>query len=121
MSGVVFSKIAEGVMAHNVKRLVDDVRDSTSNFTPDVKVGNEQDVAYVLGRLGTKGAARKMTKTAANLMPDVIGMGARDAVYELERRGLKVAIHGRGKVKSQSIDAGKAILAGTRCDLFMEI
>ena len=121
MSGVVFSKIAEGVMAHNVKRLVDDVRDSTSNFTPDVKVGNEQDVAYVLGRLGTKGAARKMTKTAVNLMPDVIGMGARDAVYELERRGLKVAIHGRGKVKSQSIDAGKAILAGTRCDLFMEI
>ena len=43
---------------------------------------------------------------AKNLMPDVIGMGARDAVYITETRGLKVTIYGRGKVYEQSIAAG---------------
>ena len=126
MSGVVFRHIAEGVMSQNVKRLVDDVRDSTSNFTPDVKFGNEQDASYVLGRLGLKGHyesqnVNELRKTSASLMPDVTGMGARDAVYELERRGLKVSVHGRGKVKSQSIGAGKPVNVGACCDLYMEI
>ncbi len=36
-------------------------------------------------------------------IPDVRGMGARDAVYLLEKMGLKVEIDGYGKVVSQSI------------------
>jgi cell division protein FtsI (penicillin-binding protein 3) len=121
MSGVVFRHIAEGVMAHNVKRLVDDVRDSTSNFKPNIKVGNETAANHVLGRLGVKGTPTKIAETKQNVVPDVKGMGARDAVYELEKRGLKVVIHGRGKVKSQSVAAGMAIQPGAVCDLFMEI
>jgi len=121
MSGVVFRHIAEGVMAQNVKRSVDDVRDSTSNFTPEVKVGDEASAMYVLNRLGTKSPTAKTRKTARNVVPDVTGMGARDAVHELETRGLKVVIHGRGKVKSQSIAAGKSITPGACCELNMEI
>ena len=121
MSGVVFRHIAEGVMAQNVKRLVDDVRDSTSNFTPTVKTGNEQTANYVLNRLGLKGEAAKTKQVGRGMVPDVTGMGARDAVYELESRGIKVAVHGRGKVKSQSIAAGLAVTPGTVCELFMEI
>ena len=144
MSGVVFRHIAEGVMAQNVKRLVDDVRDSTSNFTPDVKAGDEAASAYVLGRLGLKGNGSNGTngtngtnktngtygthgtyrtnKTyGASQVPDVTGMGARDAVYEMERRGIKVAIHGRGKVSSQSIPAGSAVNKGAVCELYMDI
>jgi len=121
MSGVVFRHIAEGVMAQNVKRLVDDARDSTSNFTPGVKGGNEASATYVLNRLGLKGSAPKAVKTNQGIVPDVTGMGARDAVYELERRGLKVALVGRGKVKSQSIAAGKAVTPGTLCELRLEI
>ena len=121
MSGVVFRHIAEGVMAQNVKRLVDDARDSTSNFTPGVKGGNEASATYVLNRLGLKGTAPKAVKTNQGIVPDVTGMGARDAVYELERRGLKVALVGRGKVKSQSIAAGKAVTPGTLCELRLEI
>ena len=121
MSGVVFRHIAEGVMAQNVKRLVDDIRDSTSNFTPEVKVGDEEAATYVLNRIGTKGTPVKAKKVARNIVPDVTGMGARDAVYELENRGLKVVIHGRGKVKSQSIAAGKTAIPGERCELNLEI
>ena len=123
MSGVVFRHIAEGVMAQNVKRLVDDVRDSTSNFTPDVKAGDEAASSYVLGRLGVKGkpVSEKAVKYNGSQVPDVTGMGARDAVYEMERRGLKVHIHGRGKVNSQSIPAGTAVERGAVCNLYMDI
>ena len=123
MSGVVFRHIAEGVMAQNVKRLVDDVRDSTSNFVPDVKAGDEAASSYVLGRLGVKGkpVSEKAVKYNGSQVPDVTGMGARDAVYEMERRGLKVQIHGRGKVSSQSIPAGTAVERGAVCNLYMDI
>ena len=123
MSGVVFRHIAEGVMAQNVKRLVDDVRDSTSSFTPDVKPGDEAASSYILGSLGLKAnKANGANKSyAAGLVPDVTGMGARDAVYEMERRGMKVVIHGRGKVKSQSIAAGTTAERGAVCNLYMDI
>jgi len=46
------------------------------------------------------------------LMPDVVSMGAKDAIYLLENMGLKVIIIGRGSVKSQSIPAGTKINKG---------
>ena len=42
-------------------------------------------------------------------VPNVIGMKAKDAVYLLENSGLQTTISGRGKVKHQSIKAGKPI------------
>ena len=41
-----------------------------------------------------------------NVMPDLIGMVATDAVYLLENLGLKVELSGKGKVKSQSLKPG---------------
>ncbi|MDR1974292.1 MAG: transpeptidase family protein [Bacteroidales bacterium] len=38
----------------------------------------------------------------SNDIPDVVGMNARDAVYLLEKQGLKVVLNGLGKVVSQS-------------------
>lgn len=46
-------------------------------------------------------------------MPDVIGMGASDAVSLLESMGLKVQITGFGRVTSQSIAAGTKYIKGT--------
>ena len=46
-------------------------------------------------------------------MPDVRGMGARDALYVLEREGLNVNIQGRGRVVEQSIPAGAVLQPGT--------
>jgi cell division protein FtsI (penicillin-binding protein 3) len=43
---------------------------------------------------------------ANNIMPDMRGMGLKDALFLLENRKLKVVFHGRGKVTSQSIEPG---------------
>jgi len=47
-----------------------------------------------------------------NTMPDVVGMGLKDALYMLESRGLQVTFTGKGSVRSQSIPAGRRIRAG---------
>jgi cell division protein FtsI (penicillin-binding protein 3) len=121
MSGVVFHRIAEGVMAQNLKRSAKDARDSTSQLIPDVKGGNIEAANYVLNDLGVKKKiSTSQAKTSNSIIPNVIGMGARDAVYQLEARGVKAKIHGRGKVKSQSIYAGTAIKEGMICELYME-
>ncbi|MCP4553234.1 MAG: transpeptidase family protein [Bacteroidetes bacterium] len=45
-------------------------------------------------------------------VPNVRGMGVRDAVYLLESTGVKTKVIGKGKVSSQSIRAGTVIVAG---------
>lgn len=139
MSGQVFHDIAEGIMAQNIVYSVKDSRDSSSVYIPDVKHGNLLAADYVLSQLGMNttggwsgsyaegnpiwGTAVSSKKEVAftkkqsmprNLIPDVTGMGARDAVFLLESRGLKVTLQGRGKVKSQSIAAGKPLKKGER-------
>ncbi|MEO5592463.1 MAG: penicillin-binding protein [Chitinophagaceae bacterium] len=46
---------------------------------------------------------------AKNTMPNVKGMGLKDALYLLESMNMKVAAKGRGKVTVQSIDPGAAV------------
>lgn len=45
-------------------------------------------------------------------IPDVKGMGLKDALYLLENMNLKVTVKGKGKVTSQSVDAGLALNKG---------
>ena len=144
MSGVVFHHISEGVMAQNLKLSVEDARDTTSILVPDVKNGNVMAADYVLGHLGVKtrvnwdgsyvdgnpvwGKADRQQKdvlltqisSKRDIIPDLTGMGARDAVYLLESRGVKAIVKGRGKVKSQSIYSGTAIKQGMACELHLE-
>ena len=120
MSGVVFHHIAEGVMARHLKMSVDDAHDEYSVAIPGVKNGDATSANYILGELGVSNRVKQPAKVyGENVTPDVTGMGARDAVYLLESRGLKVKVHGRGKVKSQSYPAGKAIVKGSECVLVL--
>jgi len=54
--------------------------------------------------------------TSANInskqVPNVVGMGLRDALFLLENNGLQVKSSGRGMVKSQSIPAGSKVGSG---------
>ena len=144
MSGVVFHRISEGVMAQNLKRNVEDARDTSSVIIPDVKGGDMVAAHYVLNQLDVKtdnnwggtytegnpiwGRAIRENKkvvltqrsTNKDIVPDVTGMGARDAVYLLESIGVKAKVRGRGKVKSQSIYAGTAARQGMVCDLVLD-
>ncbi|MCH5330468.1 MAG: transpeptidase family protein [Alistipes sp.] len=47
-----------------------------------------------------------------SVMPDVTGMGLKDALFLLEERGLRVEFSGSGAVRSQSIRPGTAIQRG---------
>ncbi len=48
------------------------------------------------------------------MMPNVVGMGLKDALFILESRGLQVSISGKGTVREQSIKAGAKISSGAR-------
>lgn len=54
------------------------------------------------------------------VMPDVKGMGLRDAIYMLESRGLTVRFSGAGVVHSQSIPAGRKIKSGESVTLTLK-
>lgn len=124
--GPVFSEIAQNVMAKGVFRDVAEASDSTSVFVPDVLDGDMKATRYVLreldipfrqdwtdegggqavwGRTENGGNAVRLVSdnVSTEIVPDVRGMGARDAVYLLESRGLKVKIEGVGHVVSQSM------------------
>ena len=120
MSGVVFHRIAEGVMSQHLKLSVEDARDENSSFTPEVKNGDTEAAGYVMSSLGVKGQHPHQEVTAKSVVPSLIGMGARDAVYQLESRGIKARVRGRGKVKSQSIYSGTAVRQGMVCELILE-
>lgn len=143
MSGVVFHDIAEGIMAQSLKLEATDARDSLSILIPQVKNGNMLAASYVLDHLGIKQqsnwdgsylngnpiwghalessgktiALHRVPEVDKNTMPDVHGMGAKDAVYLIESRGVKVKLSGRGKVMEQSIGAGQHIKKGMVCSL----
>lgn len=135
MAGGVFGKIAERVYA---KDLTEDLRlaiDTNNVIVPKVKSGDINESKYVLDALRLRAQAEFKNKkkdqpvwgTAQHLpnsiqlseaellqdfMPAVVGMGAKDAVYLLESRGLKVNLSGAGKVHSQSIAQGARIRKG---------
>ena len=45
-------------------------------------------------------------------MPNVTGMGLKDALHLLENMSMKVTVKGKGKVVSQSLEAGLAFNRG---------
>jgi cell division protein FtsI (penicillin-binding protein 3) len=45
-------------------------------------------------------------------MPDVCGMGLKDALFLLEQQGLNVLVNGKGTVVKQSINPGHSIYKG---------
>ena len=145
MSRPVLKEIAEGIMAKYIKLDVADARDSASVLVPDVKNGNLAAADFVLNALGFKpvlnfnfdiqgnpvwGVAEDSNNSRVmlnrtplyryNQIPNVVGMGARDAVYLVESRGVKVKMEGRGKVVEQSLEPGRIIKKGDVMRLKLE-
>lgn len=142
MSGVVFHHIAEGIMAQDLKLNVQDARDKESILIPSAKTGNLLATDYVLNMLGfnvingwggaypfgnpiwgtinqdgNKLIFKEEKINRVNLVPDVKGMGARDAVYLLEKHGIKTIVVGRGRVMEQSIAPNDKVQKGMKCTL----
>ncbi|MBQ9640870.1 MAG: transpeptidase family protein [Bacteroidaceae bacterium] len=113
-AGVVFSKIAQRVYSKNVTTNLKLAQDSTSSPVPDVKLSYNDASDKVLKTLGIRDFEKPESPVIYNetAVPDVMGLGARDAVYELASRGLKVHTKGRGVVRKQSIAAGTQLVKG---------
>ena len=134
MAGSVFSKIAERVYAKDLRLDIRNAIDTNTVVIPDVKAGEMTEARQVLEGLNIQTQAEFKTKKnkevwghaqaapkavilqgkeqLRNFVPSVIGMGAKDAVYLLESKGLKVALSGVGKVRSQSLPQGTTIKKG---------
>ncbi len=131
MSGVVVKNIAERISAIDTTTTIYDMKvDSTlmARKKPIVKSGNLTALQNVMENLNQDftGSGTSWVKTisdgkkveTANLplvektVPDLSGMGAKDAVYLCERLGLKTRIAGKGKVREQSIGPGARAVKG---------
>lgn len=138
-SGVVFKNIAERTMALKSEVRARDIEvDSIGqlNRLPKAKSGNYKALQTVMKniRIPMTGESGEWVKTSIaeqetkikpleitdNKIPDVKGMGAKDAVYLLESLGLNVQIQGRGKVASQSINAGTEATKGRSITLHLQ-
>ncbi len=85
--------------------------DTVVTFDTGVLRGDMVSAQKVLQEMGAEGDMSRCYRENSEFetIPDVRGMGARDALYILEKLGLKVSIHGRGKVFEQSLMAGSSI------------
>ncbi len=94
--------------------------DSTYAGLPKNKAGDARQMALVSRKLklpvdnktGWTNSANKELIRTENTVPDVKGMGLRDALYLLEEQGLMVKPVGRGTVTHQSINAGTKAIRG---------
>lgn len=141
MAGSVFGKIAERVYAKSLHYNMEHAIDSTSNVIPDVKRGElketlrvleeldvpvEEEFAYRRGEMAWgKGESNEesivlQSEEESKGVPNVIGMGAKDAVYLLEMKGLRVKVNGVGRVRRQSVPAGNQIRKGQTVTLTMK-
>ena len=128
-AGPVFSKIAQRIYSKNVTTDINLAKDSTAVLVPNVKNGNVMAARYVLEQLGMKskggegyewGVASageqcvefQSMKVDGNVVPNVLGMGAKDAVYALSSRGMNVRMRGKGKVAGQSVASGSKVVKG---------
>lgn len=91
--GPVFSEISQMVMNQGVYRDPREASDSTSIFTPTL--------------------SRQKTEIAKGVVPDVLNMGASDAVRAMQLSGMKVRLIGTGHVHEQNIAAGSKREKGT--------
>jgi len=59
-----------------------------------------------LGRIQKQQASVKLFSAGGDIVPDVRGLGLKDALQILESNGWNVSIVGSGKVVNQSVTAG---------------
>ncbi len=132
VAGPVFRKVADRIYASDVN-MYNEVKEQHmvgNTIPPDTKAGQSKATKKVLNALGVKplyasnsayfnqvdtsnGIAFEEVSSAQGRMPNVNGMGLRDAMYLLGNAGLKTRIKGSGKVHTQSIDPGTIVGKGT--------
>ncbi len=134
LAGPVFRAIADRVYASSTEwqMPVSKTRPAIEGKYPVIKYGEAAEYRYVARRFDAPFPGRDhkgwigMGKPADSLsrdsfrdivavegvVPDVTGMGLKEALYLLESAGLKVIIYGKGSVYAQSLKAGTSVPRG---------
>ena len=68
---------------------------------------------WVMTTRNDEGFVLKPRSISETLVPNVKGMGLRDALYILENSGLKVGVIGSGTVNKQSLQPGNRVQRGS--------
>lgn len=136
VAGPIFKEISDKVFATSPEWFSDIKGDELKDL-PQTKTGQLSKLEYIMNELdipfesnGKKTdwvtVQRDSTKIATtpirlakSKVPNVVGMGLRDAIYQLERLGLRVVAKGRGTVRSQSVNPGEPVIKGSTVYLEM--
>ncbi len=127
----IFKEIADKVYSNRIDlHSVSVNSDSNKIHLPVAKAGQQKELTKILSELNTPfrikdegainiSAKPNKSKLVLNerkihpgLVPDVSGMGVKDALYILENAGLNVKCNGRGNVIKQSISSGTKFVKG---------
>jgi cell division protein FtsI (penicillin-binding protein 3) len=138
VAGPVFREIADRVYASDVN-MYDALKDQkfAGNLKmPESKTGEKKATQNVYKAFGIKalfaansdyvmvdtnnGIANKDVKLIEGSVPDVSGMGLKDALYVLGNSGLKSLVRGSGRVVRQSLLAGTRVTKGEPIILELE-
>lgn len=135
----VFKEIADKVYATDLQMGIKWPDTLQSATLPQVKAGYRNDLEQLYHTLnqpatisiasngwGTptmEGTTMKLENwsTEVDIVPDVTGLCSRDALYLLEKAGLRVKVTGRGSVKQQSVPAGSKVIQGSVVVLDLDI
>ncbi len=139
VAGSVFGEIADRVFAQSYSN--PDVKEvyeiPVTEYQPYAKGGSKDELLRVFDEVGIDVKGQELeTKWASTtarehdihlksksfpkgLVPNVRGMGAKDAVNILENMGLKVVLRGVGRVREQSMTAGQNFRKGSTIYLRM--
>ncbi len=131
VSGPVFRKVADRIFAGDLTMYGNVKQNAIGNTqTPEAKAGHSKATRQVYNAFGiktlyaaksdyfntidtTNGIIYQENTPVKGVMPNVSGMGLKDAMYLLGNAGLKARVKGSGKVTLQSIQAGASIGRGT--------
>ena len=140
VAGPVFKEIADRIYANLNDISYPPPRDTTPGAgIPFANAGLQKDIEEVYSSLNI--SAKPLLNnavwafpvpgtTSVNLvpamvikgrMPDVMGMGLKDAVFLLEENGMKVMVNGKGSVIRQSVPAGMMYAPGTLVSIDLAI
>ena len=138
VSGPVFREIADHIYASDLEMFSHTKIQQTSAklIAPKAKQGYKKATNLVYASFGipTKSAFKVNTEDEdinngisyrevskrRGIVPDVAGMGLKDALYVLGNSGLKPIVNGSGEVYAQSILAGTTIIKGTKISIALQ-
>lgn len=138
VSGPVFREVADRIYASDVN-MYNKVEEhlAANTVAPEAKAGQSQATKKVYNAFGVKalyaakseyfnsvdtnnGVAYEENTPVKGVMPNVNGMGLKDAMFLLGNVGLKARVKGSGKVVSQSIQAGSKIGKGLMVEILLQ-